>query len=288
MEKFGYREYPRIDEDKFHDLNFNIIRIFPKELVLEWISQDFDGRNICYHSCLHIEVVKYIYYIWNDYVELSEEDLSYPDKELCHEIHRIKNHLIETANMDPKEYYDILENKSNPRYNQKKNYIYYTWWLYVYYPLLDNFEELILKLINFVYLSDAQDMLLYGIYQIEPQKLSIFIKKFMLTLWQQDEDRCNQHAARYFTIYCRPCFCLWDSATGAWTEMIRILKKLYDNGYDLLSDPELEKIFQYTNRDDQIVNFKNEVYDDIKMSKQAENHDDASSALNDITMLSNN
>ena len=215
---------------KYMDLNFMHIHHYPSELLLKLIQMSFETRE---HpgSYVNIEIVKYIYSIW---------DKSDNSDELSKWINTIKNHLIETANMNSDEYYDILENPKNPRYNQSKHYIYYTWWLYVYYPLIQDGEELILKLIDFAYLDDAQDMLMYGIYQMKPSRLNIFMKKFLIKLWDQYNELHNMGTRKL-----NPCFNIWSNGTGAWSQIIDILKKLYRAGYNLLENPELNKILCY-------------------------------------------
>lgn len=156
-----YDDYDLFDKN-YCDLSFCILYSFPKEYTLKLLKKNFKGRSICYYDSLHRDLVKYTYKIWNIYV----------DDEISEMIDKISKHLIEVANMKKEEYNDIMHNPNNPRYNSAKHYIYYTFWLYAYFPLLKNCEELILKLIEIAYLDDAQDELLFGLYQMEPQKLA--------------------------------------------------------------------------------------------------------------------
>ncbi|AUL79329.3 putative orfan [Tupanvirus soda lake] len=244
--------------NKYYDLNFNILKNFPKEYVLDLLEKNFESRSICYSNLVHIELVKYTYQIWNYYIGKESNHFLYPENELCKLINKIKYHLLEVANMSEKEYYDILRNDENPRFNRKKHYIYYTWWLYAYYPLMENAEDLILKLIDFVYLNDAQDMLLYGIYQMDPIRLAPFMKKFMLKLFQQEIDQISG------TRTCSECFCMWSSGTGAWSQMVRILGKLHKNGFDLMTDPNLVDVFGCEKSDGTIGSYIPEIYEEIK------------------------
>ena len=234
------------DQTKYYDLEFRIMHDFPEEFLLKLVQLNFEGRNICYKTLVHIEIVKLLYHVWG-------KDSIYSET-----INKIEEHLIETVNMDPEEYYDILYNKSNPRYDRDRNYVYYSWWLYCYLPLMENSDELILKLVDLVYLEDAQDMLLYGIYQMNVTKLSQLVKKFMLAV---DE----QYEKRRLTKHTKPiCFELFCGGTGAWGQMERILKKLYINGYDLISDPDLQKLYKYTDRNNVECSYVSEILDEIR------------------------
>jgi hypothetical protein len=244
---------------KYYDLEFNILRAFPKEKMLSFVKKNFEDRTICYHDLFHIELVKYTYHIWKKFVNNSPDNFEYPDNEFCICINKIKDHLEEVTNMTSDKYYDILENKQNPRYNPKKHYIYYTWWLYAYLPLLEDADGKILNLIKFVYLEDAQDMLLYGIYQMDTNKLAPFMKKIMMSLWKQGIDYpmgIRKH---------KPCFGMWETGTGAWSQMVDILEKLYQGGYDLMSDIELGPIFGYVKYNGTICSHIPDIYDEINV-----------------------
>lgn len=80
----------------------------------------------------------------------------------------------------------------------------------------------------------------------------------MLALYHQQEE-LNQGKRNH-----RPCFELLSGGTGAWSQTIRILKKLYENGYDLLADPELEKIFVYENIKNETINEIPIIYEKLK------------------------
>jgi len=225
VEKFLQTKYEIDHQKKFYDLNYNIIRDFPKKKLLKWLNINFESRKICYVKLLHIELVKFVFHIWRNN----------NDGEFSLHVQKIKNHLTEVANMNQAEYQDILNNKENPRYNTDKHYIYYTFWLYPYFVLLDNCEELIIKLINLVYLDDAEMHLLYGIYHMEPHKLAPFMKNFLLELWRQ-----NKHFTK------KACF----GFPGQFAYLIlKTLFKLYKNGYDLINDAEVRELFKYTTRE---------------------------------------
>lgn len=202
-----------------HDMNFHYLDTYPNHIVLLLLEKNFNERGICYESFLHIELVKWLYRHWKDAIAAPIVD-------------KIKAHLVEVANMTSQEYNDILYNSENPRYDRKKHYMYYTWWLYVYYPLLDNWENLVMKLISLAYLEDAQDMLLYGLYFVDPERLAPFMKHFILTLHTQRQQSITSTRDR-------ACFDIYQSGTGASGQISQILKKLKDVGYDLFNDHDL-------------------------------------------------
>lgn len=195
------------NNDKYYDMEFNIIRHFPSDTLKNFMDLYFNTQKICYEYFLNIEIVKYIYNMWNN-----------TEHELYCIVGNIKNHLIEVVNMYE---YNNISHK------------YYTWWLYAYFPLLEDGENMILRLIKFVYLNDTQDMLMYGIYQIGPDRLYRFFKNFMITLYAVNTVTGNG-------------FELMDSTTGALSQFEMVAKKLYRAGYEIINDPDINYIYMFT------------------------------------------
>ena len=221
LDKYLEKYYDISSDDysqKYYDLSYNILRGFPTDVLKNIMELNFETRKVCYKTLLHIEIVKYIYHIWDN-----------KEHELHFIVNKIKNHLIETANMDPVEYYD----KNNPKYNRDKHYIYYTWWLYCFYPLLEDGDDLIIKLVNFVYLEDAQDMLMYGIYQMESKKLYNFFKKLLIAL----HNRTLTDA--------KGCFDMFESGTGALGQFTMIIDKLNSSDCNILDDEGIQHILKF-------------------------------------------
>jgi hypothetical protein len=196
--------------------NYSVIIFdyFPIEIVKKIIQYYVDNK--IYNSYINIEIKKFLYSHWKD-------DLV---KDIVQQITDI---LIETANFTKEEYLDIMSNPKNQRYNFKKHYIYYVFWLYFFYPLIEGYEELIIKLVNIVHLEDAQDELLNGIELIESTKLLVFYKKFILEVWKS----CNYRGTM--------CFDLFNTATGSFGQNVRIIKKLKkDLGWNIFTDDDLQ------------------------------------------------
>ena len=215
-------------DKKYYDINYNFLTKFPTDYVLQFLDIYFNTRHICHIEYVNIEIVKFIYHNWNQPF-------------IADFINELKKHLIELVNMTRDEYYDILRNSNNKKYNREKHYIYYTWWLYAFYPLIENAQELILKLIDLVYLDDAQDMLLYGIYQINNiNELYLLIKNILFKLNTQD----------------KPCFYMFESGTGALFQFKMILNKLDIRGKELLLCPELKDVFMFTNFQGKLIDVR--------------------------------
>jgi hypothetical protein len=99
---------------------------------------------------------------------------------------------------------------------------------------LDNYEELIFKLVNLIHLNDAQDELMYGIYQINAPTLLPFYKKFIINVLNS----ANNHSCN------RPCFPLFDSGTGSHWQQLLIIKKLKNElNWNMFEDKELMEYF---------------------------------------------
>ena len=212
--------------------NYSVILFnhFPVDFVKQVIQIFIDNR--IYNDIIYTEIKKFLYANWKNETIKDVVD-------------QITNILVETANFTKEEYKDIMTNSSNPRYNFKKHYSYYVFWLYCFYPLIDGYQDLILKLVNIVYLDDAQDELMDGILKINSVELLPFYKKFIITVWKS----CNY---RY-----RQCFDLFFSATGAFSQNIDIIKKLKkDLTWDIFSDSELQEFWTHNDNIDLIDRIK--------------------------------
>jgi hypothetical protein len=211
--------YEELGYDILH-LNFEhcIFSDFPSEFMVVWIRNQLDTAYCS--GYVGDEITKYVYNNWSN-------DM------ICNEVDMIKNYLIKIANQTQEEY-DNTINESRHKHGN-----YGAWWLYTYYPLIDCTGDLILKLIRIAYINDVQDNLMDGIYLMDCHKLFPFLKKLLLTLHENDENGFN----------------IFSDGTGAWIQLYRILEKLSDSGHcqDILYDPDLEKIWMYTNSDGDII-----------------------------------
>ena len=199
----GKYYYGKMNDDKYYDLNFNIFKEFPNEFVNQLINETIWVYLV--PILVRIELTKYIINKW------SELDI----------VQKIKDHLLETVTLT----YDEIQSKRSKleeKYNTHYS-LYYTDWLYCFYYLLPNYEELIIKLMNILNLDDGSEFLFWGIYQLEPERLNKFFKRFLL--------ECHK-------VHLDP----YHESTGSIHDTKYILKKLKNHGYNLMADPELQEI----------------------------------------------
>ena len=207
--------YEHHDNNKLTDFDCIIINDFPIDFVKELLDINFNTRDISYpYMFLHYDLIKYLYTNWNN-------------KDIKTEVERLKNHLIDTSN-------GVICG------NRDSNALYYTFWLYAYYPLLDNGEELILKLLETIYLNDAHEYLMLGILQMDSKRLERFYKKFLIkasTEYIKNEENLESSIKSHSSF--NPFF----HPTGALYDNILILKKIKNSGIDLkfILDDELNE-----------------------------------------------
>jgi hypothetical protein len=221
------------DQSVVDNPNLIVIDQFPKEQIAKLIVEFVNERNrkgayICdfYYK---LDLIKYLYSHWYDYQNTN----NVYEQIINEQINLIKKQLIEVGMMRYEDYWDMIENPKNPRYNREKHYTYYLDWLYCFYPLLENGEELILQLVQKVYLDDSQDNLLLGILKMEVNKLAVFYKKFLLAIW-----KANINTQR-------SCFNLFNSSTGALAENVKIIYRVgRELGYDYFEELITDKLLR--------------------------------------------
>ena len=219
----SYQEFLEFDNDKFAKIeafcekigsyrNNCIFDDFPVELMKEILKLNFEGRKIAYFANFGRELRNFIVSNWdNETYKVEMTDL--------------KNHLIETSKFTKDELQDILKNKTNPRYNPDRNYIYYSWWLYYYLPLFENGEEMILNILQNSYLDDAEDYLMDGIQELfTKERLEKFLPKFL---------NCLEYKS--FMAPNKPCFYIGQQY------LINFAKLVGDKIFD---DPELKQYWK--------------------------------------------
>ena len=94
------------------------------------------------------------------------------------------------------------------------------YWFFEFYPLIANGEQMILQLVSHKKLEGMELELLNGIYLMEPEILNQFYPAFLLC------------------VSCTDSFNLW-ARSGAFYENIRIIEKLYLNGYNIFTNQNL-------------------------------------------------
>ena len=200
--------------NKFYDIDYHVTRDFDPKFMIN-LAELFLSSDKIVGKYLTIEIIKYIFYAW------KTNNLLFQDY-----IQRLKLHLQQIISMDKINLNKfIMSDRVYDRYKSS----YYTWWLYGFYIMFDDYESKILKLTDLLRLEDAQDYLMYGIYQIDDcSKLYQMMIKLIIRL---DENES---------------FTLFFSATGALHQFKQISKKLKSHGYDILqsNNPKIIKILR--------------------------------------------
>ena len=223
LNSFLESEYKDDYVKKKYDLQYNLIRDFPVSYIV-WLIHAFEIKNypIFHYLLPYFELIKYIYHVWDDYASIAYADHTrvYPHNELYEYIYTIKDFLRRIANMDRETYF-----RTNMNYSTKSKWVWYA-----YFPLLKDGKELILKYISFSILHDSQNFLMYGIYQIETEQLYPFFKEFISIIIEQEKHDL-------------PCLELLCGASGTYSDVFNVIKKLHNAGYNIIDDPQFEKLF---------------------------------------------
>lgn len=96
--------------------------------------------------------------------------------------------------------------------------------------------------------------------------LANFIKKFILVLWNQEQNYRNLHSSNRI-----PCFNVRSSV--GWSSITGIIKKLLYDGYNFLSDPEIIPIFSWLNINGNHISLVKSVINDVgDINWSPENH----------------
>lgn len=228
-----YGTYGDHDWDKYYDVHFIAIHQFPIELILELLNYHMHGNEYYTHTLLHIEIIKYVYSIWNKYDNISyfDKPLTYPHNELYEYCYTIKQTLLYFTKCTKEQYITKLKQPS-----ECVKSMYGPFWLYGYFPLLDC-DDGILHFLSIAFLDDGQDTFMYGIYQMEPTRLSYFMMQ-MVELLTKHSELDKQYPRMNCTVRYK-CFDLDDGGTGALGQFEKILEKLEMNGINLLAKLEI-------------------------------------------------
>lgn len=193
------------------DINHSIMIHFPVSFQLEMI-QNFIDAGESQHG-YYVESLKLIYLYWNKYGNLKYKDKPshYPSSQFFEQIYILRYIMREFAN-----------DKYNPQFGYNRAYTSYVLWhMLGLYPLLENGKDIIMnKLISLPY-NDAQDSLMFGLYQLDPNKFKNELKQILL-FWDDDNSpgRCVQ-------------FC---SSTGMLSQLQMIFTKYKAHGIDVEND----------------------------------------------------
>jgi len=209
--------------DKSTDLNYLeinncILKDFPLEEQCKFISR-FVPNAYRYSCDTDHEIIRLVYLLWDNYMHVSYENRlkTYPHNEIYESLYSIKQELRSMKDMDYKKQMDLGE-----KYPNKSSY--YNWHLLGFLPLLGDKGLPILRNIIKQRYSDAEDMLLFGIYHYNPKEFNGELKSILL------------HWYKHKNID-------FSSATGMLFSLALIINKYNNAGIDLINDPILKQIF---------------------------------------------
>ena len=163
---FGEKEKEKCVENftDCFEIETCIFKDFPLTEQLKLI-ENFVPEPYWYGGNINEEVSKLIYLLWPKYilnVKYGEHNKSYPHKEIFECLYSIKANLKSMTNMNQEQ---LVKNGSS----RKGNSPYYNWHLLGLIPLLkhETAEALLTNITKMRY-NDAQDMLMFGLFQFDP------------------------------------------------------------------------------------------------------------------------
>jgi hypothetical protein len=211
------RQIKDADDYDWDNNVFNIetclIKDFPLNEQIELINKFVP---YCYRFAwsADYEIVKCIYILWNKYmVNNSAIPLN---KEVCDALESIRTNLLPMATMTQDELWKLGEQPGKSKY--------YNWHLLACLPLLGDEGLPVLNNIIKMRYGDAEDLLMFGLYQYDPKIFYNNLKQILLYWYKHDNIG-------------------FSGATGMLSKLELIIKKYKKHGISVLHDPELKDIF---------------------------------------------
>lgn len=228
----------------WYDLNHKAFIDFPIKIIIDVINNHISGEHFYEYRTMNYEIIKYIYSIWNTYANIPyiNKPKVYPHNELYECIFTIKEILLFLSKCTKQQYIKKIKSSSYPF----KSRMYYSHWLYCYFPLLDDCHSKMIHFLNYVFLDDAQDSFMFGLYCMNPNNLFNFMID-MIPLIENKND--NKTSTGLSVLDSNVCFDIIDSGTGANWQFMMIIKKLKKHNYDLLNHPNIQKYSEKYNID---------------------------------------
>ncbi|AYV82090.1 MAG: putative ORFan [Homavirus sp.] len=174
------------------------------------------------------EIVKLVYLLWNTYMlDDQGNSVKYGHHNKSNEFHKLifeslytlKTELLAMQNLtldDIVKLYKIFPNKGGR---------YYNWHLLGCIPLLGDKGLPVLRNVITLPYDDAQDLLMFGLYQYEPNAFYTELKDILL------------HWHIYQNIQ-------YETGTGMLSQLVEIIYKYQINNLDLLLDEDFSDVFK--------------------------------------------
>ena len=199
---------------------------FPLHLQAKMISE-FITDEYKYSWGVDYEITKLIYKLWYKYMlDSNRNPIRYKDHNKSNEYHKLIFESLYTLKYQLKEMKDLdyeMIGKLREKYPNKGRY--YNWHLLGCLPLLGETGLQILRSVCQLHYNDADELLLFGLYQYNPKEFYPELKKILL-YWYE-----NQNIE-------------YSISTGMLFRFKRIVKKYKKYGIDMVHDPDLSNIFQ--------------------------------------------
>ncbi|AYV82091.1 MAG: putative orfan [Homavirus sp.] len=173
------------------------------------------------------EIVKLIYLLWNTYMlDQSGNTIEHKDYNGSNEL---DNLIFESLHTLKTELLSMRTLTADKVWVIEKGGEYYNWHLLGCIPLLGDDGLPILRNVITLPYEDAQDLLMFGLYQYEPNAFYQELKNILL-YWHTHQN------------------IPFESGTGMLYQLAIIIHKYQLNNLDLLSDPELLLVFNESHK----------------------------------------
>lgn len=200
-----------LPNDKYFDINSCILIHLPLAEQIKSLKMFIDHGETLFSAA--VDISKLIYILWPRYhVPYQSRPLSYPHAEIYQLMFTIHQQLKDFAKTSHEQYFDF-----------KKGTKFVFWHLCGLYPLLENGAEMLVKICQKEY-DDAQDMMMFGIYQLNPFTHMVYVKE-IFKHWKKAKN-----------------IDLYDTSTGCRQQLDLILGKYRFLEYEI--DDELKEILQ--------------------------------------------
>jgi len=206
-----------IAENMTHDYNVGncILLDFPLTFIAN-ILEKFVKNPYAYAWNSDEEIAKLIYHLWPKYIDQSDNKISE-----C--LQTLKSKMLEFRTLDTYEKICDAARKNTPHLSPAR---YYNWHIFAFFSLLGDDGILILMNVIKQYYDDAQDMLMFGLAQYNPQ---IFLPTFseILEYWHK-----NQNIS-------------FSTGTGMITELKNVIKEYNRQGVNVYKNDKIKGILEH-------------------------------------------
>lgn len=214
-----------INEHATRDYNFDncILLDFPLEFVADLLDYFIPDPYALSWGPTE-ELAKMIFHLWTKYMnrEYNDKD-NKTDKRIRNSLQQIKDKLLEFKELDT---YDKIVERSKEVNPKNFCHRYYNWHLLAFIPLLGEESMPILMNVTKQRYNDAQDMLILGLAQFEPEGFLSNLAD-ILEYWDKNDNIS---------------FC---SATGMIAELKMLIKEYHRKGVNVYRNDRIKEILDY-------------------------------------------